>query len=64
MRYETFSFGLMEEEYVCISVCTNSVTHWQLLLLLAVLNLDQVSCLWTNAKKACHLILYTTQHSY
>lgn len=31
----------MEEEYVCISTCAKSVTHWQRVLLLAVLNLDQ-----------------------
>jgi len=43
MCYVTFSCGFLEEEHVCISVCTKSVTRWQLLLLSANLNLEQKS---------------------
>lgn len=38
---KTFSCGFLEEECVCVSMCARSVTHWQRVLLLAVLNLDQ-----------------------
>lgn len=52
----------MEEEYVCISKCTKSITNWKLLLLLAVLNLDQKSAV-SGLMPRKHTIWFYTLHS-